>query len=595
MLKGLGKLAKKPSSATLSAGTDEPPRSTTPTPANPDGKPTSRTGLLTIRVLWAERLALPPATPLPPAVQDALSTQQAKVAASVSPSSVVQRRLAKRHSAKDSIQRTQCWWLPYLVMEFDVNQVLITPLGGDLEKPLYMYQAQFDVSRTSEISIQCYLRAEKPKVAQDGLADDMGNDIFMGGIKFTPDFDNVGTIGQDQWYDLPSGKGKIQIGVAYQPSSGQSLTIDDFELITVIGKGSFGKVYISPLLLHPPLLIKCFPFQVMQVRKRDTMRIYALKTIRKAHIVDRKEITHTLAERLVLARVNNPFIVPLKFSFQSEQKLYLILAFVNGGELFHHLQREQRFNEERSRFYSAELLLALEHLHELDVVYRDLKPENILLDYTGHIALCDFGLCKLNMKDSDTTNTFCGTPEYLAPEILNGQGYNKVIDWWTLGVLLYEMLSGLPPFYDGVSLVMYQKILTDPLVFGPEIGSEARSILTGLLDRDPTRRLGVNGAEEIKKHPFFEKHIDFKKLLQKKIQPPFKPSVSGPVDVSNFDTVFTTEAPIDSYVDGSHLSSTVQAQFAGKMMSSTILLTSHLTSATGFSYDGSGNVPISNA
>ncbi|KIJ17744.1 hypothetical protein PAXINDRAFT_167709 [Paxillus involutus ATCC 200175] len=556
MLKGLGKLTKKASTATLSAGTiDEPPRSTTPTPGNPNGKPTSRTGLLTIRVLWAEGLALPTATAVPPAVQAALSTQQAKAAASVSPSSVLQKRLAKRHSAKDSIQRTQCWWLPYLVMEFEVNQVLITPLGGDLEKPLYMYQAQFDVSRNSEISIQCYLRTEQPKVGSDGLADDMGNDLFMGGIKFTPDFDNVGTVGQDQWHDLTGRTGRIQIGVAYQPSSGNALTIDDFELTTVIGKGSFGKV--------------------MQVRKRDTMRIYALKTIRKAHIVDRKEITHTLAERLVLARVNNPFIVPLKFSFQSEQKLYLVLAFVNGGELFHHLQREQRFNEERSRFYSAELLLALEHLHELDVVYRDLKPENILLDYTGHIALCDFGLCKLNMKDSDTTNTFCGTPEYLAPEILNGQGYNKAIDWWTLGVLLYEMLSGLPPFYDEVTDKMYQKILTDPLLFGPDIGTEARSILTSLLNRDPLRRLGVNGAEEIKKHPFFEKHIDFKKLLQKKIQPPFKPSVSSPVDVSNFDTVFTTEEPIDSYVDGSHLSSTVQAQFAG------------------FSYDGSG--PINNA
>lgn len=235
MLKGLGKLTKKASTATLSAGTDEPPRSTTPTPANPDGKPTSRTGLLTIRVLWAEHLALPATTPLPPAVQVALSTQQAKAAASVSPSSVVQKRMAKRHSAKDSIQRTQCWWLPYLVMEFEVNQVLITPLGGDLEKPLYMYQAQLyvfyldlplsthhttsDVSRNSEISIQCYLRAEKPKLGNDGLADDMGNDLFMGGIKFTPDFDNVGTVGHDQWYDLTGGNGKIQIGVAYQPSS----------------------------------------------------------------------------------------------------------------------------------------------------------------------------------------------------------------------------------------------------------------------------------------------------------------------------------------------------------------------------------------
>ncbi|KAI0087835.1 AGC/Akt protein kinase [Irpex rosettiformis] len=527
------------------------PRSTTPTPGNPDGKPDSRPGLLAIRVLWAEDLTVPGGN-VPPAVEAALKSQQAKVAASVSPSSVNEQRLASKRSNRDSVQRTQCWWLPYIVMEFEVNQVLITPLGGDLQKPLYMYETSFDVSRQSEISIQCYLRKEEPKRGNDGLADDMGNDIFLGGIRFTPDFDDMPT--QDGWYNLSGGTGKMQIGLAFKPLSGASLTIDDFELITVIGKGSFGKV--------------------MQVRKRDTSRIYALKTIRKQHIVDRGEITHTLAERLVLARVNNPFIVPLKFSFQSEQKLYLVLAFVNGGELFHHLQREQRFDEERSRFYSAELLLALEHLHELDVVYRDLKPENILLDYTGHIALCDFGLCKLNMKDSDTTNTFCGTPEYLAPEILAGQGYNKTIDWWTLGVLLYEMLSGLPPFYDENTDAMYQKILQQPLAFGEEIGSSARSILTGLLTRDPHHRLGVNGADDIKKHAFFAKHLDFNKLLKKEIQPPFKPSVTSPVDVSNFDTVFTAEQPLDSVVEGSQLSQTVQAQFVG------------------FSYDGS-HMPIS--
>lgn len=545
----LGKKSPKPATGALAAD-GEMGRSTTPTPGNPNGAPHPTSGLLTIKVTSAEGLALPSGTAVPPAVQSALSSSEAQAAAGVSPSSVTQQRLAKSKSNRDSVQRVQCWWLPYLVMEFDVNQVLITPLGGSLDSPVYMYQTHFDVSRISEMSISCYLRTERPKRGAEG--DDMGNDIFLGGIKFTPNFES--DDGEDQWHTLAGGSGKIQVAVSYSPSSGQSLTIDSFELLKVIGKGSFGKV--------------------MQVRKRDTQRIYALKTIRKAHIASRNEITHTLAERLVLARVNNPFIVPLKFSFQSEQKLYLVLAFVNGGELFHHLQQEQRFNEERSRFYSAELLLALEHLHELDVVYRDLKPENILLDYTGHIALCDFGLCKLNMKDNDTTNTFCGTPEYLAPEVLNGSGYNRTIDWWTLGVLLYEMLSGLPPFYDESPDVMYKKIVNNPLVFSDVVGPDARTILTGLLSRDPLKRLGVNGAEEIRRHPFFHKHIDFAKLLAKKIQPPFKPKVASAVDVSNFDEVFTSEEPLDSVVEGSKLSQTVQEQFAG------------------FSYDGR-SMPVS--
>lgn len=149
----------------------------------------------------------------------------------------------------------------------------------------------------------------------------------------------------------------------------------------------------------------------MQVRKKDTTRIYAMKVIKKSYIIQHSEVTHTLAERTVLAKINNPFIIPLKFSFQSPEKLYLVLAFVNGGELFHHLQKESSFSEERARFYAAELLCALDCLHSFNIIYRDLKPENILLDYSGHIALCDFGLCKLDMKEGVKTSTFCGTPE----------------------------------------------------------------------------------------------------------------------------------------------------------------------------------------
>lgn len=234
--------------------------------------------------------------------------------------------------------------------------------------------------------------------------------------------------------------------------------------------------------------------------------------------------------------------MPLKFSFQSPEKLYLVLAFVNGGELFHHLQREQRFDINRSRFYTAELLCALECLHGFNVVYRDLKPENILLDYSGHIALCDFGLCKLDMKDEDRTNSkflsfaspwsahaplaFCGTPEYLAPELLLGRGYNKTVDWWTLGVLLYEMLTGLPPYYDENTNIMYEKILSEPLQFpGPEIvPPAAKDLLTQLLDRRPEYRLGAKGPSEIKAHQFFHS-IDWRKLLQRKYDPTFKPNV----------------------------------------------------------------------
>jgi len=473
------------------------------------------------------------------------------MAASISPFSVAQQHIAHKGKNRDSMQRKQCWWLPYAVLEFDKNEVLIDALGGDLANPVWMYQAHFDVSRNSEISIQIYLRSAS-STATLASGGDMGkSDVFMGNFKLTPDFESMSMA--DQWYDVVGGSGQIHLQVAYKPSSNESLSIDSFDLLKVIGKGSFGKV--------------------MQVRKRDTSRIYAMKTIRKQHVASRGEITHTLAERTVLAQVNNPFIVPLKFSFQSRDKLYLVLAFVNGGELFSHLQREQRFNEERSRFYAAELLLALEHLHDFNVVYRDLKPENILLDYTGHIALCDFGLCKLNMTETETTNTFCGTPEYLAPELLLGHGYTKTVDWWTLGVLLYEMLTGLPPFYDENTEVMYNRILEDPLRFGDEIGPEARSLLTGLLVRDPSMRLGVNGAEDIKRHPFFHNHIDFRKLMAKKIQPPFKPSVASAIDTSNFDEAFTSEAPMDSVVDDSTpLSETVQQQFAG------------------FSYDGGNNL-----
>lgn len=422
-------------------------------------------------------------------------------------------------------------YLPYALLDFDKNQVFVDAVSGTPENPLWAGDNtafKFDVSRVTELSVQLYLRnpAARPGVGRN-------EDIFLGGARITPRLEESKTFVPDpkkskkdnekaeaafnagekqagqlgaEWTDIQFGTGSIKLGVNYVETKQSVLKIEDFDLLKVVGRGSFGKV--------------------MQVMKKDTGRIYALKVIRKAHIISRSEVAHTLAERSVLAQINNPFITPLKFSFQNPEKLYFVLAFVNGGELFHHLQREQRFDINRSRFYTAELLCALECLHGFKVIYRDLKPENILLDYTGHIALCDFGLCKLDMKDEDRTNTFCGTPEYLAPELLLGQGYTKAVDWWTLGVLLYEMLTGLPPFYDENTNEMYRKILQDPLQFpGPEIvPAAAKDLLQRLLDRNPERRLGANGAAEIKAHHFFA-NIDWRKLLQRKYEPSFKPNV----------------------------------------------------------------------
>ncbi|KAF1805550.1 kinase-like domain-containing protein [Mucor lusitanicus] len=494
-----------------------PSRNTTPSPSSSANSNEPKSGVLLIRVCEARGITPPSNITLPAQQQVATSNR----------------------NNRDSLTRKQQnWWLPYVVLEFDKNEVLIDALGGDTANPVYQYRAHFDVSRSSEVSISIYMR--HPPTAQ-GETPRTTNDVFLGGVKLQPNFET--TKIEDQVLNIVGGTGAMHVQLCYRPQQVSTpITFDAFDLLRVIGRGSFGKVYV--------------------VRKKDTNRIYAMKVLRKSRIISRSEVTHTMAEKTVLAKIRNPFIVPLKFAFQSPDKLYLVLAFINGGELFHHLQLEGRFDENRSRFYTAELLSALECLHDFNVVYRDLKPENILIDYNGHIALCDFGLCKLNMKENERTNTFCGTPEYLAPELLLGQGYTKTVDWWTLGVLLYEMMTGLPPFYDENTNEMYRKILQDELRFPDDMSEDARSLLRGLLTRDPNERLGNNGSEEIKNHAFFSS-IDWRKLNQKKLQPPYKPSVDSAYDTTNFDDEFTSEAPQESLVDDSQISSTMQEQFAG--------------------------------
>ncbi|XP_004422397.1 PREDICTED: serine/threonine-protein kinase Sgk1 isoform X4 [Ceratotherium simum simum] len=322
----------------------------------------------------------------------------------------------------------------------------------------------------------------------------------------------------------PSPSQQINLG----PSSNPHAKPSDFHFLKVIGKGSFGKVLLA--------------------RHKAEEVFYAVKVLQKKAILKKKEEKHIMSERNVLLKnVKHPFLVGLHFSFQTADKLYFVLDYINGGELFYHLQRERCFLEPRARFYAAEIASALGYLHSLNIVYRDLKPENILLDSQGHIVLTDFGLCKENIEHNGTTSTFCGTPEYLAPEVLHKQPYDRTVDWWCLGAVLYEMLYGLPPFYSRNTAEMYDNILNKPLQLKPNITNSARHLLEGLLQKDRTKRLGAKeDFMEIKNHVFFSL-INWDDLINKKITPPFNPNVSGPSDLRHFDPEFTEE-PVPSSI-----------------------------------------------
>ena len=252
----------------------------------------------------------------------------------------------------------------------------------------------------------------------------------------------------------------------------------------------------------------------------------------------------------------------LIFAFQSEDKLYMVLDYMGGGELFFWLKKHRRFSEPRAQLMGAEITLALGALHANNIIYRDLKPENILVDLEGHIRLTDFGLSKDGITGPGAeggTKTFCGTPEYLAPEILDNKGHGKSVDWWSFGTLLYEMLCGLPPFYDTNIQKMYHKILCAPLRFPSYLSDDSKAILRGLLQRKVEERLGSGpaGTDEIKNADFF-KSLDFDRVMAKEYTPEFKPPAGRhETDATNFDAEFTSERAVDSVVT-SHMSETAK-------------------------------------
>jgi len=322
------------------------------------------------------------------------------------------------------------------------------------------------------------------------------------------------------------------------------INITHFDLLRVIGKGSFGKV--------------------MLVKRNGVL--YALKSLRKAALIKRNQLAHTSTERTVLQNIQCPFLVHLSYAFQTTEKLYMVLDFVGGGELYFWLRKEKIFSENRCRLYAAEMSLALQALHQENIVYRDLKPENILLDSRGHLKLTDFGLAKggiLSAGSEKGTRTFCGTPEYLAPEILENNGHGYAVDWWALGTLLYEMLLGLPPFFDLNVKKMYHKILYDPLRFpkseNRQISDNAKDVLRKFLERRIQFRLGSEGVNSNFKENEFFLPLDFDVVYAQNYDAEFIPPIStSETDVSNFDEEFTKEEAHDSLVVSNMTSTMVE-------------------------------------
>ncbi|KAL6073498.1 Serine/threonine-protein kinase AtPK19 [Balamuthia mandrillaris] len=319
--------------------------------------------------------------------------------------------------------------------------------------------------------------------------------------------------------------------------------IDDFEILKLIGQGGYGKVY--------------------QVRKKDTDEIFAMKVMDKSFLLESGSVEGTRIERDILRTVRHPFVVSLYYAFQNKKKVYLVMDYMNGGQLFYHLREEAMFSENLVQFYAAEIVLALQHLHQdLDVIHRDLKPENILLGSDGHISLTDFGLAKDNMSERSKTSTFCGTVEYMAPEMVSGEGYHQSADWWSLGVLMYDMLTGSPPWTSKNQGVLQKKIREAKLRMPPYISPEANSIIRGFLTKDVKKRLGSGpkGIQEIKNHRFF-KGINWRKLLNKELDPPFKPRIEkGQLDCAHFDKRFTEQTAFDTPVNSLDGLSTSQDQ-----------------------------------
>ncbi|CAG9316372.1 unnamed protein product [Blepharisma stoltei] len=292
----------------------------------------------------------------------------------------------------------------------------------------------------------------------------------------------------------------LYMSTAEEPQNPEKVSPFDFELLQELGKGSFGEVYL--------------------VRKTATQNLYAMKVLRKDRIMAQNLIKYALTERNVMSYVKHPFIVSLNYAFQTPEKLFLILDYCPGGDLGLMLTKEKRFSEEKAKIYLAEVTLALEELHKKGIIFRDLKPDNVVIDEEGHALLTDFGLSKEGVHDNYVTKSFCGSLAYLAPEMIRRQGHGKSVDWYLLGVLLYEMLVGIPPYFSANREELISNIQKGKLRLPSSLSTEAKCLIKNLLQRDPNIRLGARkDAEEIKSHEFF-RGIDWQSALRRELRPP---------------------------------------------------------------------------